>query len=76
MSLLARFRLAKMCWKLAKELEPVVQARTRQLMGDLNPLPHSGEWKRHQVYSQLVKEFPQFSRKSIALTIEVTKCCG
>lgn len=76
MSLLQRYKMAKLCWTLAKEIEPVVLTRTRELMGELNPLPHSGEWKRHQVYAQLTKEFPMYSRKSIALTIEVCKCCG
>lgn len=76
MTLLQRYRTAKMCWQLAKEIDPAAQARTRELMCALNPQPHSGEWKRHQVYAQLTKEFPWLSRKSLALTIEVTKCCG
>lgn len=76
MSLLHRYRMAKLCWKLAKELDPLVQARTHELMIEVGKQAQSPEWKRHQVYAQLLKEFPNRSRKSIAFTIEVCKCCG
>lgn len=31
----------------------------------------SGEWKRHQVYAALIKEFPDISKRILALAIEV-----
>lgn len=30
----------------------------------------SGEYKRHQVYSKLIKEFPEIARKDLGLIIE------
>ncbi len=32
----------------------------------------SGEWKRHQVYAQLMKEYPEVSKRDISLVIEQT----
>lgn len=31
----------------------------------------SGEWKRHQCYSSLIKKYPQMDKKDIALAIEL-----
>lgn len=31
----------------------------------------SGEWKRHQVYSALIKRFPGVSKRILALAIEL-----
>jgi len=33
--------------------------------------PESGEWKRHQVYARLIKNFPSARRRDIALALEV-----
>jgi hypothetical protein len=76
MSLLERLKLARMCWKMAGNLDHALSARARVLMAEVQPKPNSPEWKRHEVYAKLLKEFPTHSRKSIALTIEVIKCCG
>lgn len=76
MPLLERLKLAQMCWALAGEIDPLVRVRAKALMQEINDKSLSGEWKRHQVYAQLLKEFPHRSRKSIAYTIEVIKCCG
>lgn len=35
---------------------------------------HSGEYKRHQVYAKLIKQFPEESKKHIALAIEIAVC--
>ena len=34
----------------------------------------SGEYKRHQVYAQLIKEYPHEDRKKISLAIELALC--
>lgn len=76
MTLWQRYERAKWCWNLAKEINPTAEARARVLMQAIQPQQHSPEYKRHHVYAQLTKEFPWLSRKSLALTIEVVKCCG
>ena len=76
MTFYQRYKTAKFCWDLAKEVDPIALTRTRVLVQEYAKHPHSGEWKRHQVYALLTKEFPHLSRKSLALTIEVCKCCG
>ena len=59
-----------------KSLEPALLKRTTQLILDIEKRPESGEWKRHQVYSRLVKEYPTVSKSTLALAIEVAKCSG
>lgn len=76
MSLLERYKYAKMCWTMAGNLDHEMTKRIRQLMAEVQPVANSPEWKRHEVYARALKEFPTHSRKSIALTIEVVKCCG
>ena len=34
----------------------------------------SGEYKRHQVYSELIKKYPTTDRKALAMAIEVALC--
>lgn len=33
--------------------------------------PESGEWKRHVVYAALIKQFPQTSKKTLGMAIEL-----
>ena len=35
---------------------------------------HSGEYKRHQVYAKLIKQFPEAPKRHVALAIEITVC--
>jgi len=46
--------------------------RTRQLTRQADELAPgtSGEYKRHMVYSRLMKEFPQVEKRRLSLTIE------
>jgi len=46
--------------------------RTRVLTKQADQLAPgtSGEYKRHKVYSQLMKEFPQVEKRRLSLTIE------
>lgn len=38
---------------------------------EINEPFQSGEWKRHQVYAKLIKQFPEESRNEIALALEI-----
>jgi hypothetical protein len=73
MSWIARFKAA---WRMTGALEPTLLARAQELVRDCEARPESGEWKRHQVYARLIKEFPHTSRTSLAMAIEVAKCSG
>ena len=35
---------------------------------------HSGEYKRHQVYAKLIKQFPEAPKRHVALAIEIAVC--
>ena len=41
------------------------------LIKEVDVLDASGEYKRHVVYAKLIKKFPKFARRSLALAIEV-----
>jgi len=45
--------------------------RAKILVTSIDKAEQSGEWKRHQVYARLIKEFPQISRKDLGLAIEI-----
>jgi hypothetical protein len=64
-------------WCLAK-LEPQpdhssLYARTKELVrwADSFAAGTSGEYKRHQVYARLMKEFPELPKRSLGLAIEL-----
>ncbi len=60
--------------KSALLLSPEVQAiadSALPLSSACNSIDMSGEAKRHQVYSRLIKNFPDASRQDIALAIEI-----
>lgn len=44
--------------------------RARELTEEFDSSPNSGEWKRHQVYARLIKEFPAVSRRKLGWLIE------
>lgn len=44
--------------------------RASSLIMMADKLKSSGEYKRHHVYSRLIKEFPQIPKRQIALEIE------
>ena len=48
-----------------------VVARAKVLCAQWEQPGLSGEYKRHQVYAQLIKEYPGMDRKKIALAIEL-----
>ena len=48
-----------------------VAAAADQLCYDLADLPQSGEYKRHQVYAKLIKQFPAVPKRDLALAIEL-----
>ena len=50
---------------------PAYMDRAKILVTSIDKAEQSGEWKRHQVYARLIKEFPQISRKDLGLAIEI-----
>lgn len=58
-----------------KPAEPVVEsplaARVRALVAEHAALEASGEYKRHQVYARLLKEFPNEQGRDLGLLIEL-----
>ncbi len=65
----------KAALRIRQSLDPTLFARTAQLIRDAEAVADtSGEYKRHCVYSRLIKEFPTFTRAQLALAIEVVKC--
>ena len=53
-----------------KDLPPYLE-RAAVLVAAIDRVEQGGEWKRHQVYARLIKEFPQISRKDLGLAIEI-----
>ena len=51
-------------------VESPLEARARELTAQAEAGPGGGEYKRHQVYAKLIKEFPAESRRLIAMAIE------
>lgn len=49
-------------------------AAAQPLVARVEPLPQSGEWKRHQVYAALLKQFPATPKRVIARAIEDALC--
>ena len=61
-------------WRMRGAFDPVLLARAKQLVGTFNDVEGSGEYKRHQVYARLIKEFPTYQHRHIALAIEIAIC--
>ena len=61
-------------WKMRKAFDPVLLIRTKELVAQFDPVDGSGEYKRHQVYARLIKEFPTAQRRHLALAIEIALC--
>jgi hypothetical protein len=60
--------------RIALTVSPHVLERARVLVADYEPMSESGEWKRHQIYAKLLKEFPYEKKAYISLMIEAAKC--
>lgn len=45
--------------------------RAEEMVKEINHIPQSGEFKRHQVYARLIKEFPEIPKKDLGLAIEI-----
>lgn len=45
-------------------------ARVAELVHSIDREDQNGEWKRHQVYARLVKEFPDRRKRDLAYLIE------
>lgn len=67
-------RQFKAAWQLYGAFDPVLLERAGELVADINDHEGSGEYKRHQVYARLMKEFPSFTHRQIALAIELALC--
>lgn len=76
MTLRQRYRAAKAYWYIAKVVDSILKERVAMLMAQADLSPMSGEWKRHQVYAQLIKEFPGTQKSHLAFAIELVKCFG
>lgn len=53
-----------------KEVREVAYAM-RATVRKLDLTPHSGEWKKHQVYALALKWYPQYSKRDVSLGIEI-----
>lgn len=42
----------------------------KELVEQIDVQDQTGEWKRHQVYAQLLKAFPERGKRAVALAIE------
>lgn len=51
----------------------LVHLRTRELVAAAEGLDASGEYKRHQVYAALLKEFPSALKRDLAFAIECVR---
>lgn len=50
--------------------ESPLEARARALAAQAEQGPGGGEYRRHQCYARLIKEFPAESKRVIAMAIE------
>jgi len=50
--------------------KPLLSNRAKKLAELFDELQVSGEYKRHQVYAQLIKEFPFINRRDISKYLE------
>jgi hypothetical protein len=49
-----------------------IQQRAQVLVAEVEPLAMSGEYKRHLVYAQLIKEFPTTPKRVLGKAIEAS----
>ena len=68
---LTRFKAA---WRMHYSFDPLLLEHTTTLVREANRLEGSGEFKRHQVYAKLIKQYPHTSHQRLALAIEVALC--
>ena len=61
-------------WRMRKAFDPVLLARAKELAFAIDFNEGSGEYKRHQVYARLIKEFPSTKHRHLALAIEIALC--
>lgn len=54
--------------------DPRVLDYAKKLVTEADELSASGEYKRHVVYAQLIKKFPENSKRSLAFAIEKALC--
>lgn len=71
-----RSKLAKWIRKIAAKIDPPYSKklwnRTLELIKAAESFENaSGEYKRHRVYAQLIKDFPSLKKSDIAFLIEV-----
>lgn len=64
----------KAAWHMQKSFDPVLLERVAELVAHADQVDGSGEYKRHQVYARLIKEYPATPRSTLALAIEVARC--
>ena len=64
----------KTAWYMHYSFDPLLLQYTERLVREAEALPGSGEYKRHQVYAKLIKQFPRRKRSQLALAIEVVIC--
>lgn len=53
-----------------KEVHEIADAM-RPMVRRLDTTPHSGEWKKHQVYATALKWYPSISKRDVSLAIEL-----
>ena len=68
------WRQFKAAWVMRRSLDLALLDRATALIRQAEVLEGSGEYKRHQVYARLIKEYPTRSRTELALAIEVALC--
>ena len=48
-----------------------MMARVHELVSQVAPRDMGGEAKRHTVYAQLIKDYPDIAKRELALAIEI-----
>lgn len=64
----------KTAWRMQASFDPLLLERARALIQEIDAVDGSGEYKRHQVYARLLKQYPYHKKSRLALAIEVAKC--
>ena len=54
-----------------EKIIPEYLLRAEHLVKDAESIQADGEYKRHQVYARLLKEFPKVPKKELGLAIEI-----
>jgi len=58
------------CFFVTPAIRLIIKAAS-SFTDQFDPYSKEGEWKRHQVYGRLVKQFPKSDRRDISLAIEL-----